>query len=87
MPSADIVFDTLFAYQRSAALKSALDLDLFTAIDEGAWTASALSLRCAASERGTRVLCDFLTSLGFLNKPDGTYQLTSEAATFLSRRS
>ena len=36
MPSAEIVFDTLFAYQRSAALKSAIDLDLFTLIDDGA---------------------------------------------------
>ena len=87
MPSADIVFDTLFAYQRSAALKSALDLDLFTAIDEGARTASVLSNRCGASERGTRVLCDFLTTLGFLGKSDDMYQLTPEAATFLSQRS
>lgn len=29
------MFDTLFAYQRSAALKSAIDLDVFTAIDAG----------------------------------------------------
>ena len=35
IPSPEIVFDTLFAYQRSAALKSAVDLDLFTAVDEG----------------------------------------------------
>ena len=26
LPSADVVFDTLFAYQRSAALKSAIEL-------------------------------------------------------------
>jgi hypothetical protein len=32
MPSADLVFDTLFAYQRSAALKSAIDLDVFSDI-------------------------------------------------------
>src|SRR6188474_2760504 len=43
MPSAEIVFDTMFAYQRSAALKSAIDLDLFTAIDGGATTNSALA--------------------------------------------
>ena len=40
-PSAEVVFDTLFAYQRSAALKTALDLDLFSAIDDGANTAAA----------------------------------------------
>ena len=40
-PSADVVFDTLFAYQRSAALKAALDLNLFSVIDDGANTAAA----------------------------------------------
>src|SRR5438876_6195664 len=76
IPSADIVFDTLFAYQRSAALKTALDLDLFTAIDEGAQTAAALSKRCGASERGARILCDYLTTLGCLSKSGETYRLT-----------
>ena len=47
MPSADIVFDTLFAYQRSGALKSALDLDLFTAIN-GDRTTAPPSLHAAA---------------------------------------
>ena len=44
MTSPDIVFDTLFAYQRSAALKSAIDLEVFTAIDEGAFTAEEIAL-------------------------------------------
>lgn len=87
MPSAEIVFDTLFAYQRSAALKSAIDLDIFTAIDEGARTASNIASRCGASERGTRILCDFLATLGLLNKSEGQYQLPPEAAAFLSQRS
>jgi hypothetical protein len=87
MPSADIVFDTLFAYQRSAALKSAIDLDLFTAVDDGARTTTAIAERCGASERGTRILCDFLAVLGLLEKADGTYRLTPESAAFLSQRS
>jgi hypothetical protein len=61
-PSADVVFDTLFAYQRSAALKAAHDLDLFSVIDDGANTASAAATRCGASERGIRILCDYLGS-------------------------
>jgi hypothetical protein len=32
----------------------ALDLDLFTALDEGATTVAAAAPRCQASERGTR---------------------------------
>ena len=51
MPSAAIVFDTLFAYQQSAALKSAIDLEVFTVIDDGAQTTAAIATRCGASER------------------------------------
>ena len=87
MPSPEIVFDTLFAYQRSAALKSAIDLDLFSAIDGGDTTTVALATRCKASERGVRILCDYLSTIGLLTKSDGTYRLTAESAAFLSKRS
>lgn len=86
-PSADIVVETLCAYQRSAALTSAIDLELFTAIDEGAHTATAIAERCRASDRGTRILCDYLAVIGFLTKRGDTYQLVPESALFLSRRS
>ena len=82
-----IVFDTLQAYQRTVALRGAIDLDLFTAIGEGNETASAIAARMGASEKGTRVLCDFLTILGLLTKADGKYALTPESATFLNRHS
>jgi SAM-dependent methyltransferase len=87
MPSADVVFDTLFAYQRSAALKAAIDLDLFTAIDDGEKTTAAMATRCGASERGMRILCDYLSTIELLTKSDGHYQLTPESAAFLSQRS
>src|SRR5262245_21988094 len=87
MPSADIVFDTLFVYQKSAALKAAIDLEVFTAIDEGAKTAAAIARRSGASERGLRILCDFLTVQTLLRKSNEGYQLTPESAAFLSKRS
>ncbi len=87
MPSADIVFDTLFAYQRSGALKSAIELDMFTIIDTGTKTAAAIASKCDASERGIRILCDYLTTIGLLTKSDGTYRLTPESAAFLSKNS
>jgi SAM-dependent methyltransferase len=87
MPSADIVFDTLFAYQRSAALKSAIDLDVFTAIDEGNRTSDAIATRTGAAERGVRILCDYLTVAGLLKKSEGAYHVTPESAAFLSKRS
>jgi 2-polyprenyl-3-methyl-5-hydroxy-6-metoxy-1,4-benzoquinol methylase len=87
MPSPDIVFDTLYGYQRSAALNSAIDIEVFTAIDEGAQIAAAIATRCGASERGVRILCDYLSVIGLLQKVGTTYQLVPESATFLSKRS
>jgi ubiquinone/menaquinone biosynthesis C-methylase UbiE len=86
-PSPEIVFDTLQAYQRSVALRGAIDLDLFTAIAEGNKSVSAIAARVKASEKGTRVLCDFLTMIGFLVKQGGEYSLTPDSAAFLNRNS
>jgi 2-polyprenyl-3-methyl-5-hydroxy-6-metoxy-1,4-benzoquinol methylase len=87
MPSAEIVFDTLFAYQKSAALKTAIDLELFTVIDEGARTAADIATRTNVSERGARILCDYLTVNRLLAKVNGIYELVPESAAFLSKRS
>src|SRR5712692_6858256 len=86
-PTPEIIFNTFNAYQRTAALKSAIELDLFTAIGEGATTAKALAERCQASERGVRILCDYLTIHGLLTKEGNRYGLTLDSATFLDRRS
>jgi ubiquinone/menaquinone biosynthesis C-methylase UbiE len=46
-----------------------------------------LAKRCQTSERGIRILADYMTVQGFLRKEDGKYQLTQESAVFLDRRS
>ena len=81
------VFRTLNAFQQTAALRAAIELDVFTAIGEGETSAAAIAHRTGASERGTRILCDFLTVLGFLTKARGHYGLAPDAAMFLDRRS
>jgi SAM-dependent methyltransferase len=81
------VFEALTAYRQTAALKGAIELDLFTAVGEGNETVAALARRCQASERGVRMLCDFMVVLGFLEKQDQQYSLTPTAAAFLDRRS
>ena len=86
-PSPDLFFETVWGYQRTAALKGALELDLFTAVGEGHATAAALAARCGASPRGARILCDYLTVLGFLVKDGERYALTPDSAAFLDRRS
>ena len=87
MPSPELFFDTAFAHQRTAALKAAVDLDIFTAIDEGARTAGRVAEVRGVSARGIRILCDYLTMMGFLEKADNSYQLTAASAMFLSQRS
>lgn len=86
-PSPDIFFETVHAFHRTAALKAAIELDLFTAVDEGAETAEAIAKKCAAAHRGVRILCDYLVVIGWLKKREGRYALTPESATFASRRS
>jgi len=86
-PNPERIFDTLNAHQKTAALKAGIELEVFTAIGEGADTAAALARRCQASERGMRTLCDYLTILGFLTKQEQKYGLVPDAATFLDRRS
>lgn len=72
---------------RTEAIRAALELDVFTAIAEGANSAEALAKRCAASPKGVRVLCDYLTVIGFLTKQGHTWALTVDSAAFLDRRS
>jgi ubiquinone/menaquinone biosynthesis C-methylase UbiE len=86
-PTPALLFETLNAHQRTEAIKAAIELGLFSAIAEGKTTAKEIAAACAASERGTRILCDYLVIIGFLTKQDGTYGLTPDSAMFLDKRS
>lgn len=86
-PSPARFFETMMAYQRTAALKAAIDLELFTAVGEGLKTVPELALRCGASERGIRMLCDFMAIGGFLSKSENGYHATAESAVFLDKKS
>jgi phosphohistidine phosphatase SixA len=86
-PSPDLFLAAMTAYQRSAALKGALDLDLFTAIGRSREAAATLAARCGADARGMRILCDYLTVAGFFHKEGDRYALTPDSAAFLDRRS
>lgn len=86
-PTPTLFFETITAYQRAEASKAAIELDIFTAIGQGNDTASKIAVRCDASERGVRILCDYLTMIGFLTKAENCYGLTQDSAVFLDRRS
>ena len=81
------IFSTLVSYQQGEALKAAIELELFTKIGEGAEEAGALAKAIGASERGTRILADYMTVQGFLGKEGTHYKLTPESGLFLDKRS
>ena len=86
-PSPALFFDTINAFQRTEALRTAIELDLFSHIAAGKRSASDLAAACQASPRGVRILADYLTILGFLRKTAEQYELTPDAEVFLNRRS
>ena len=58
-PSPDLFFEAASAYQRTEALRTAVELELFTAMAAGRQTAAELARACAASEKGMAVTVRF----------------------------
>ena len=86
-PSPVLFFQTINAHQQTEALKAAIELEVFTAIGEGNTSAADIAKRVGGSERGVRILCDFLTIHGMLTKQDNKYGLTLDSSVFLDKRS
>ncbi len=83
--SFELLWSAFTGYQRTAAIKAAIELDVFTAIAEGATTLDDVARRCGASSRGMRALLDHLTMDGFLVRENGRYRLSPTAAAMLDR--
>lgn len=86
-PTPALFFDTITAFERTEALRAAVELDLFTHAAAGQRTATQLASACRASPRGIRILADYLTIIGFLRKHDDQYELTPDSQVFLNRQS
>ena len=86
-PSPALFFDTISAYQRTEALRAAIELDLFSQVAAGRTSSTELANACQVAPRGIRILADFLTIIGFLQKHGDRYELTAEAKVFLDRKS
>ena len=86
-PTPGRFFQSINAYQQTAALKAAIDLEVFTAIGAGCTTSESLADRCKTSVKGMRVLCDYLVIQQFLTKDGNRYGLAPDAAMFLDKNS
>jgi len=82
-PSPGHFFETVLAFHRTAALKAAIELGVFTVLGRNAGTALTVARHCGASPRGVRSLCDYLTTLGFLTKSGDCYDLALDSKAFL----
>jgi methylase of polypeptide subunit release factors len=75
----------------SKVLLSAVELDLFTVLHDGAATADELAQRIGIHDRSARDFFDALVALGMLqrsgNGPGATYANTPDTATFLDKES
>lgn len=83
----DRFIDNVFGYQRTAAVKAAIEIDLFSAIGGGANSVETLAAKVNASPRGVRILCDYLTVQELLIKDGQRYRLTPSSTVFLDKRS
>ena len=86
-PNPAYVFEMANAFQKTAALKAAIELNLFTAIAKGAKTISDIAKATGASERGTKALCDYMVVQQLLTKTNREYALAPTAQVFLNRES
>ena len=52
-----LVFEMVQAHQKTAALKAAIELDVFRAVGKGPGDVASIARQCSSSERGIRILC------------------------------
>ena len=74
------------AFQESRALLTAVELDLFSAVGQGA-TAEQTASRLQTDERATEMLMNALVALEMLQKKDGVFRNTQLAAQYFTEGS
>jgi len=80
--SLDEIFEMAGAYQKSAILKAAVELDVFTEISNGQDSVEKMASSLGASQRGVRILLDALCAHGMISKTADNYQLTETTDQF-----
>jgi predicted O-methyltransferase YrrM len=78
-PLPDELNERIRAFQESRVILTALELDLFTAIGEGAGAPEVAAALCAG-QRATEMLLNALAALGLLVKREGVFYNSPEAA-------
>ncbi len=77
----DRLNEMIRGYMPSRCILTALELDIFTAVGEGA-NAEQVGMRIQANARGVGILLNVLVALGLLSKNGDEYRNTPESARF-----
>lgn len=73
-------------YWRTCTLHAAVELDLFSALDDGPLTAAAVAEKCGTEAEATTRLLNALTAMALIEKHQDTYANTPASQSFLSKR-
>jgi Dimerisation domain/O-methyltransferase domain len=84
--TADMILEIAYSFRAAKALMSAIELDLFTVLGNGAMGLEALTARLGIHQRGAHDFLDALVALKLLERSvDGLYCNTPAAALYLAR--
>ncbi|MFZ1745527.1 MAG: class I SAM-dependent methyltransferase [Nitrospirales bacterium] len=79
--------DAIYAFRLPRIIFSALDLNLFTKMEDRDWTIPELAKRVRVSQRGLAILCRNLASAGLLVKSQSGYRLAPFSKRYLQESS
>jgi SAM-dependent methyltransferase len=79
----DLIYSLYTGVFKPQLVRIALQLDLFSLLEDGPADAQTVADACGCSATGIRHLLDFLSSLDVLERHGGEYALTPTAAAFL----
>src|SRR5579872_433221 len=77
----DALNDRIRAFQESRVILTALELDVFTAVEDGS-TAEAVATNTEAHARATEMLLNALVAIGLLTKQGNVFRNTPVAARY-----
>ncbi|MCL2555042.1 MAG: methyltransferase domain-containing protein [Actinomycetia bacterium] len=83
VPTPDRIMRLINGYWATGVLAAASTHRVFTHLQQGASTATALATAAGISERGAQTLLDGLVSIGLVELGEDGYRNTAEAATYL----
>jgi hypothetical protein len=85
--SPQMVAELMWSFARTRAVVTALDLNLFTELDQGRHTVRELAQAAHAGQPAVRMLLNALSAMQLLVNDGDGYRLTDEAQALLSRKS